>query len=124
MVSESQMSAAVLNYIDGFARSDTEALTQLFAETAVIEDPVGAPPLVGRAAIRQFYARICAGGAKLTLTGPIRTTGRHAAFPFQSRVTYKGVPCTIDIIDVFRFDDEGRIEAMQAFFGASNIVAD
>jgi steroid delta-isomerase len=124
MVSESQMSAAVLAYIDGFARSDAEALTRLFAENAVIEDPIGVPPLVGREAIRAFYQRICAGGARLTLTGPVRAVGRHAAFPFQSKVTYKGVACTIDIIDVFRFDDDGRIEAMQAFFGAANIVAD
>jgi steroid delta-isomerase len=124
MVSESQMREAVLGYIDGFARQDAEALTRLFAEDATIEDPIGAPPLVGREAIRAFYQRICAGGARLTLTGPIRATGRHAAFPFQSKVTYKGVACTIDIIDVFRFDDEGRIAAMQAFFGPENIVPD
>lgn len=123
MVDERQMVGTVLKYIDGFARSDSAALADLFAEEATLEDPVGTPPLVGKAAIVSFYQRVVKNGAKLQLVGPVRVTGQHAAFAFESRVVYKGKPSKIDIIDVFRFDAEGKIIAMQAYFGPSNIHA-
>jgi len=121
MVDERQVVGAVMRYIEGFAKSDSAALADLFAEEATIEDPVGSSALVGKAAIASFYERVVKNGAKLQLVGPVRVAGQHAAFAFESLVVYKGKPSKIDIIDVFRFDAAGKIIAMQAYFGPSNI---
>jgi steroid delta-isomerase len=115
------MVSVVHSYIEGFDRCDSEALAQLFADDATVEDPVGSTPLLGRAAIREFYVRMAANKAKLTLAGPIRTAANCAAFPFECRFIFKGAYCRFDIIDVFRFDEYGKIKGMQAFYGPANI---
>jgi steroid delta-isomerase len=115
------MVAVVHSYIEAFDRCDGEALAALYADDATVEDPVGSKPLVGRTAIREFYHQMAANKAKLTLVGPVRTAANCAAFPFECRFVFKGDYCKFDIIDVFRFDDAGKIKSMQAFFGPNNI---
>jgi steroid delta-isomerase len=117
----SSMVSVVQTYIEAFERCDGDALAQLFADDATVEDPVGSAPRVGRAAIQEFYRQMAANKAKLTLAGPIRTAANCAAFPFECRFIFKGAYCRFDIIDVFRFDEHGKIQSMQAFFGPANI---
>ena len=50
--------------------------TQLFAEDATIEDPVGTPLKRGHAEILPFYETAMASGARLELTGEPRCSGR------------------------------------------------
>lgn len=122
MVGPEQMIAAVEAYIDGFAREDASAVADLFANDAVVEDPVGGEVQRGRAAFAQFFAGTVGSGAKLTLDGPIRLGPDYAAFPFHVDLTWDGQPMRIDVIDVFHFDAFGKIRHMQAFFGESNFV--
>ena len=121
MIDHNHMVSVVQSYIEAFDLCDGEALTALYADDATVEDPVGSKPLVGRDAIRKFYIKMAAYKAKLTLVGPIRTATNCAAFPFECRFVFKGDYCRFDIIDVFRFDDAGKIKSMQAFFGPANI---
>ena len=123
MLDHDHIISVVHGYVEAFDRGDSEALVQLFAEDAAIEDPVDSDPTVGHAAIRKFYQRVVAAGAKLTLTGPIRTTSRYAAFSFETLVKYQGVNCKIDVINILRFNDAGKIEKMEAYFGPENIGA-
>lgn len=122
MPTTEQMEAAVRAYVDGFAREDPETIVSLFAEDATVEDPVGTPAKVGRPAIREFYTMSIGTGAKLDLQGPIRVGGDFAAFAFQVRLKLGEADATIDVIDVFRFDDAGKIQSMQAFFGPGNFT--
>jgi steroid delta-isomerase len=115
------MVSVVQSYIEGFDRCDSKALVQLFADDATVEDPVGSTPLVGRAAIQEFYLKAAANKAKLTLAGPIRSAANFAAFPFECRFIFNGAYCRFDIIDIFRFDEHGKIKGMQAFYGLENI---
>ena len=57
------------------------------------------------------------------MTGPVRTVpaAATAAMPFRSESFFDNRHVTIDIIDVFTFDDEGRITSMKAYFGPANI---
>lgn len=120
--SNEQMIAAVHAYVDGFAREDAAAVVALFAEDAVVEDPVGGEIRRGRAEFAEFFAGTVGSGAKLTLDGPIRLGPDYAAFPFHVDLIWDGTRMRIDVIDVFRFASSGKISHMQAFFGESNFV--
>ncbi|MXO74353.1 steroid delta-isomerase [Altererythrobacter aerius] len=122
MPTPEQMQAAVHAYVDAFAREDSEGVVALFAEDATVEDPVGTPAKVGHDAIREFYTMSIGTGAKLELQGPIRVGGDFAAFAFQVRLKMGEADATVDVIDVFRFDDAGKVRSMQAFFGPGNFT--
>ena len=122
MPTPEQMSAVVHAYVDAFERADPEAAVALFAENASVEDPVGTPAKVGHEAIREFYTFSMGTGAKLHLQGPIRVGHDFAAFAFQVRLKMGEADATVDVIDVFRFDEAGKVRTMQAFFGPGNFA--
>ncbi|MNY02918.1 Steroid Delta-isomerase [compost metagenome] len=111
----------VAAYVDGFDRADAEALADLYAEDATVEDPVGAARIAGRDAIREFYRAAVARGIKLELSGAPRTAGDSVAFPFHVHRQRGGQDEIIEVIDVFRLDPEGRIVEMRAYWGPQNI---
>ncbi len=114
------MLAVVHAYVEAFERNDPDLAAAIFAADAVIEDPIGSAPHSGAEAIRAFYGRSMATGAKLTLTGPVRVAAAHVAFPFQVRLNLQGRDIAIDVIDTFAFNAFGKVSRMHAFFGPSN----
>lgn len=121
MPTHEHMVKTVEAYVDAFSRGDPAAVRDLFAADATVEDPVGSPPHVGHAAIEAFYAASMQTGAKLKLEGPVRTAASYAAFPFSANLTLPHGPARIDVVDVFRFDDDGKVVSMQAFFSPANM---
>lgn len=115
------MEAAVHEYVAAFAAGAPERVAALFAEGAVVEDPVGSPPKVGHDAILEFYTASMQTGAKLRLEGPIRTCADHAAFAFSVLLNLGGKDMRVDVIDTFRFNAEGKVTEMRAYFGPSNM---
>ena len=65
MMDADRMVAAVEAYITSYNRADLDGVCAVFADDAVVEDPVGTPLKVGHAAIREFYTASMATGAKL-----------------------------------------------------------
>lgn len=120
MPTPEQMEAAVHAYVEAFAKGDPELAVAIFAEDAVIEDPIGTPPRIGHAAIREFYVQSMATGATLHLAGPVRVAAAHAAFAMQVRLHWNGKDMAIDVIDTFAFDDAGKVTEMRAYFGPGN----
>jgi steroid Delta-isomerase len=111
---------AVERYIASVSAGDIDGIVSLYAENATLEDPVGSAPVEGHDAIRAFYERATKMGIRLEPTGPVRVAGDEAAFPF--RVSTEGGPkMTIDVIDVFRFDEAGKVVAMRAYWGKENM---
>lgn len=85
----------------------------IYAEDALIEDPYGSENKIqGEQAIEQFYQFAFESGMKATLTGPIRVAGDCAVFPFQ--IEFNGQ--LIDVIDLFQFNDSGKVINMKAFW--------
>ncbi|XRQ12846.1 nuclear transport factor 2 family protein [Actinomadura welshii] len=118
MPTQEHMKQALQTYIDAFNAGDVAAISALYADDAVIEDPVGKPRITGRAAIEEFYGNAIAGGAKLALEGPIRGTfGDRAAMAFT--VDLPGM--RIRAIDVMTFNDEGEIVRMDAHWGPEDV---
>jgi steroid delta-isomerase len=120
MPAEQEMTRAVHDYVTAFDKKDPELAVALFAENGTVEDPVGAQIIKGRAAIRDFYTRAMEGGAKLRLEGAVRARGNHAAFAFTALFDPAGEK-RIEIIDTFRFDDQGKVVEMRAFWGPGNM---
>lgn len=118
---EQRMIDAAHAYVRALNAADLDAIVALYAENASVEDPVGSPPRVGRAAIREFYAASLAMQLLVKLEGEVRATGRVCAFPFSVSLNYNGRATTIRPIDVFEFDDAGLIRSMRAYFGPTNI---
>jgi steroid delta-isomerase len=123
--SPAQMKAALQRYVDGFNAADAEAIVALFADDAVIEDPVGGGTLRrGRAEIAEFYRGSVKLVKRIELSAPIRGShGNAAAMAFAVHLDYDGKPCVINVIDVMRFDDTGRIVEMKAYWGPGDVVA-
>ena len=131
-----QMKDAVQAYINLFNAQDAQGIADLYAEDAVVIDPMGTPPKKGKAAILEFYTLAVKNGAKLELVGPTRIAGNSAAFPFKCTVggmthvdgdvaVEVDLPkggMIIDIIDTFQFNEDGKVTEMNAYWGPSNIT--
>lgn len=111
--------AAVEAYIRAINERDLEAIMALYAEDATVEDPVGSGAMQGQA-VRDFYAKTAAMDISAELLGSVRVTEEYALFPF--RVSIRGeAPMNIEVIDSFRFNAEGKIVEMRAFWGPTNV---
>lgn len=111
---------AVDSYLRGLNEKDLEGILSLYAENGSVEDPVGSKVVKGMAALRKFYGGAVTMDLDLKRTGPVRIAGVEAAFPFELVMEVNGVKMKSQIIDVFRFDDQGKIVEMRAFWGPSN----
>jgi len=122
MPTQSEMKAALQAYIDGFNADDPDAIMALFADGAVIEDPVGSP-LKSRAAFEAFIRQGVKFGARLSLAAPIRGShGNHAAMVFIVTFVQDGVRYTTNSTDVMTFDEAGKIVRMDGFWGPGDVT--
>lgn len=123
MANEQQMKQGMQAYIDRYNQDDLEGVVSLYADDATVEDPVGTPPKVGKAAIREFYKFAMTTGARLTLAAPIRGShGNAAAMAFDVNLNYQGARMVIRVIDVMTFDAAGKFTSMRAYWGPSDMV--
>lgn len=111
---------AVDSYLRGLNEKDLDGILNLYAENGSVEDPVGSKVVKGMAGLREFYGGAVTMDLDLKRTGPVRIAGVEAAFPFELVMEVNGVKMKSQIIDVFRFDDQGKIVQMRAFWGPSN----
>ena len=111
--------AVVDKYIEAFEKADIAIIKGIYAEDAIVEDPVGTDAHVGIDAVCAFYEGALATGAKLVPTGTPGCAGNAVAFTFQA--TMPGM--TIDVIDIFEFNDDGKVVSMKAYWGPENLVS-
>lgn len=121
MTTTEHMQDVVHAYVRALNDGDIDAIVALFADTAMVEDPVGSAPQQGLEAIRAFYAKSLALKITVELEGPVRAVEREAAFAFRVSFEARGQRTVIRPIDTFRFDEQGRITQMRAYFGRGNI---
>ena len=111
---------AVETYMTGLAGDDVTVILNLYAEDARIEDPIGSEVITGHEAIRTFYTFALQAVKEAKLTGPVRLAANEAAFSFTLRLGEEDSATFMDIIDVFTFNDEGKVSLMRAFWGPEN----
>lgn len=107
----------IQGYLDAFNRDDRAAFCALFREDAVLEDPVGTPAHVGRDAIGAFWDAVhgMAGSIRLEATRRI-VCGAEAAMVLTIEAAMGGQRMRIHAVDTFRFDGEGRIAELRAYW--------
>ncbi|MDB5397304.1 MAG: steroid delta-isomerase [Rhodospirillales bacterium] len=122
MPTQSTMKAALQAYIDGFNTDDANAIMALFADNAVIEDPVGSP-LKSRAEFEAFIRQGVAFGARLSLAAPIRGShGNAAAMAFIVTFVQDGRRIISNSVDVMTFDESGKITRMNGYWGPDDVT--
>lgn len=110
--------AVVNKYVAAFEQESLDLIREIFAADATVEDPYGTEAKLGIEAICEFYQAGFDMNARLTLTGQMRAAGTAIAFPFI--VDAAGMK--INVIDVFEFNDEGKVRSMKAYWGPENVA--
>lgn len=116
-----------VRYTELFSDCDSAGVADLYAEDAVLRDPVTAPAVRGRQAIREWYQAAfdaMDGPMDMRLEGAVRIAGNLAAAAMVVRARSKGQALRVDTLDVMQFNDDGLIAAMDAYFGPSNYHMD
>lgn len=110
---------------------DKTAWLDLFAEDAVIQDPVGVSPLDpsglghrGKAAIGRFWDMAIAPGQLETKIRESYPAGDECASvaTFVNRLP-NGVEIATDLVVVYRVDARGKIASLKAYWEYSKIAA-
>ncbi len=108
--------ATVHKYMEAVSTGNIDLIKEIYADNAIVEDPIGTDPHEGIEAIVKFYSGFKDYGVKTELTGPVRCAANSAAFPFKATMG----PSTIEVIDVFEFNPEGKVISMRAYWGPEN----
>jgi steroid delta-isomerase len=112
------MIAAVETHCRASTEGDFDAWVKIWADDAVVEDPVGAPPHRGIEAIRTTFWGMSRNAApKLELTEDVIVCGNEALAIMKVEV---GPPDNRrklgPVVDHFTFDEDAKITGMRAFF--------
>ena len=117
-----QIRASTLRYVDSFNRQDREQFLALFADGVVQIDPVGSAPSTGVAALATFWDTLFAGcdGVDFRVTDLV-VSGNEAALVFHITQTVGAGFTDIDGIDVFEFDERGRIARIKGYSDTDHV---
>lgn len=115
------MKAALLAYVDGINRGDADAVIGLFAENAVIEDPVGTPPKRGREIVDWFHQAVAMKASLVPVAPPRGSHGNAAALAFVVTTEWEGQITSIHSLDVCTFDGRGRIVELKGYWGPDDV---
>ena len=115
----SQQIEAVIE--DAFAKLvafDAQGLVAHYADDAVLEDPVGTPPMVGKAAIIAYLEAFPTLFNQMKLYSlDIKPGGQEAAVTWRLRFTTKsGHVFFLEGIGFFQFNQDGKVQREKQFF--------
>ena len=105
------------DYMKFMSTADYEGVLTLYAENAILEDPVGSEVKQGKAAISDFYHGIGEANLSCNRTGKVRFANNEMVFPFECLMSNSDGTLKMEIIDHFVLDDDFKIISMRAFWG-------
>jgi len=119
-LNDQHIAATLQAYVDAVSGGDVEKILELYADNAVVEDPVGTDAHVGKEALRAFYQMAVDSVESMELEGSVRARGKWGAAAMKAHP--KGIDMVIETLDVMEFDDDGLITKMTAYWGDNNMV--
>lgn len=122
MLDRAVAQAAIDTYLSALVVGDVDAIVDLYDTQATVEDPVGSEVLQGSDAIRALYAKASGAIAEAALAGAIRCAGMEVAFPFRLVLDWGDKKMAMEVIDVFHFNEAGKVVSMRAFWGKENMM--
>ncbi len=114
------MKETVKKYIQALNEHDMSVIEDIFDSDATIEDPAGSEPKISMTAIKEMYAYAFKMNVTAEMTGSIRCAGNRAAFPFFIVLDREEGKMKLEPIDVFEFNDDGKVQSMKAYWGTEN----
>jgi len=124
-VAPDRVSHAIRGYFLAIRAMDADAFANSFAEDGTSCDPMGAAPITGRAAVREFFQSICANFKSVSLEEEsIFVAGNGAAVKWiGSGTSLNGKAVTFEGIDVFEINHEGKIQNLWAYWNPAEMIA-
>ncbi|MGZ8848513.1 MAG: nuclear transport factor 2 family protein [Pyrinomonadaceae bacterium] len=124
-ISADKVSRALRGYFLAIRAMDADAFANTFAEDGTTCDPMGAPPISGRPAVREFFQSICKTFKSVSLTEDhIFVAGNGAAVKWTGRGTSSnGKEVKFEGIDIFEVDPDGKIQNLWAYWNPAEMIA-
>lgn len=123
MIDFKKAEAVVDTYMRAMTEGNLEQVVDLYADEAILEDPVGTDVLNGKAAITEFYKGALQAKIVLERIGQVRLASNELTFPFRCEYNGPDGPVAIEIIDHFILNEDHKIISMRAFWGENNTKA-
>jgi steroid delta-isomerase len=117
MPSPEHIKQVLQDYVDAMSAADVDAVMSIYAENAIVEDPVGSDPYIGHEAIRAFYQRSAGAVAKMELEGNVRVAQNWGAAAMLAYPAGMEDSLVIETLDVMEFDEHGKVISMRAYWG-------
>ncbi len=125
VLTSEQIEAVIEEVFTGLAAFDAQGVVNHFAADAVIEDPVGTPPIQGTQAITAYLQTFPSLFNQIKLYSLYVTVcGQEAAVQWRLRFTTKtGNVFFLEGIGIFKFNQEGKIQSEREFFDLAYFLA-
>lgn len=113
-----QIEAVIEDAFAGLVAFDAPRVLNNFADDAVLEDPVGTPPLQGKQAIAAYLATFPTLFDHMKLYSlDVKVRGQEAAVTWRIRFKTKtGNTFFLEGIGFFAFNQQGKIQTEREFF--------
>ena len=113
-----QIEAVIEEVFTKLAAFDAQGVVDHFAPDAVVEDPVGTPPIQGTQAITAYLQTFPTLFSQIKLYElDVKVGGQEAAVKWRLRFkTHTGNTFFLDGIGFFKFNQEGKIQLEKEFF--------
>ena len=113
-----QTEAVIEEVFAGLAAFDVQRVVNNFASDAVVEDPVGTPPIQGTQAIAAYLGTFPSLFSEIKLYSlDIKVRGQEVAVAWRLRFkTRTGNVFFLEGIGFFKFNQEGKIQSEREFF--------
>jgi steroid delta-isomerase len=120
-----QMETAIEDAFAGLAAFDVQRVINHFASDAVLEDPVGTPPIQGTQAIAAYLGTFPTLFTQMKLYSlDVKVGGQEAAVKWRFRFTTKsGNAFFLEGIGFFKFNQDGKIQSEKEFFDLAYFLA-
>lgn len=124
MPSKSTLLEVVTASQDALVERDIQKYLSCLAEDVVLEDP-STPPVRGRDAARHFIGGLLGAFSRIAFTErKLLPLGNRVAMRFtMAFTTMAGKPGALEGVDVFEFDDAGKIARMASYYDLDALAA-
>jgi steroid delta-isomerase len=121
MSSAKEMRDGIDRYFAAWASLDPAAYTACFSDDAVVHDPYGSTPHRGAKALRELFSGIAHALEEARIEAEaVHVAGNRAAVVFRGRAVGKNrKPVEVVGVDVFEFDEAGRITSLWAYWDSA-----
>jgi steroid delta-isomerase len=117
MPTRQQIEHAIHTHFDAWNKQDKARWMANFAEDAVLEDPVGGPTKVGRAAVEKSWDHSFKEGHCWTIERVLtQICTDQAALHVKSRGLVNGETIEIDGIEIYTINDAGKVSYIKTYF--------